>query len=291
MLVAPVQMMVTALLLAGQGTPAPADGFSFTGSRDDPSLCATKEGVTRCCGGKKSHAGCGADFLHPFMQGLARCVVQELRVGGAPPKCQGGVSESFRTLAAQGSLRGLKPGWSLHNYGLAFDACCYYKSLDCSPGNLINKVVGGVKAWKSCDKKKCVARNGIKSGLKSKEVSALATGSADFALARQKVERCYEESGIEFKEWSWGVGWKDYFDAPHFQYYPSKEAGYYAGKADRKNGSNVLLAILADCYDGDRRAFLEELYGTPSPDGFVEKWRAGCGARAYEMYIEYKGSY
>ncbi|MFH1437400.1 MAG: M15 family metallopeptidase [Pseudomonadota bacterium] len=264
----------------------------FKGAKSDPYLCVGKADEERCCG----HAGqgeCrGGDFLHPSMRPLAACLKEKLVLGGGQDKCPGGIGETFRTLSTQKSYKSLAPGWSLHNYGLALDACCYFRSHDCSPGNLINKAVGGIKTWSKGGKTRCQAVCRLDKKVSSKDVVESVTAQQDFRkVLDEQVKPCYEKAGITFARWNWGVGWKDYFDAPHFQYFPSPQAGYYVKKSQRKNGAHFFVRLLEDCYKGDRKKMLEELYAEPSPESFLRKNSEGCGKKAWSMHTEFMDSF
>ena len=264
----------------------------FKGSKFDPYMCVGKGEEERCCGHEKQGECRGSDFLHPSMRPLAACLQEKLVLGGGKDTCPGGIGETFRTLSTQKSYKSLAPGWSLHNYGLAMDACCYFRSHDCSRGNLINKAVGGIKIWKKGGKTRCQAICRLDKKVSSKDVVASVTSQQDFRkVLDDKVRPCYEKAGITFAEWSWGVGWKDYFDAPHFQYFPSPQAGYYAKKSQRKNGAHFFVRLLEDCYKGSRKQMLEELYASPSPESFLQKNSEGCGKKAWSMYTEFMDSF
>jgi hypothetical protein len=262
----------------------PAAVISFSGPKADPKICVTKGDERRCCGHTKKAQCRGSDVLHPSMKRLAACLGQALHLGGPPETCPGGIGESFRGLSLQESYTSLKPGWSLHNYGLAFDACCYYKSNDCSEDNLINKVVGGIKIWKKNGATRCQAIVKMDKSVKSKEASKMVLGSKAFGDTLPLVEACYSEAGLTFGEWSWGVGWEDYFDAPHFQYFPSERAGYYTKKSERKNGAHIMVRIYEDCFSGNRKAMLEELYASETPEQFLAAHKDGCGEKAFSFY-------
>lgn len=259
----------------------------FEGSKFDPRICVEKKGEKKCCGMTKTSMCRGADYLHPSMKPLAACLQEKLHLGGEPAKCPGGIGESFRSFSLQKSYKSLSPGWSLHNYGLAFDACCYFKSHDCSKDNLINKAVGGIKTWKKNGRTRCQAAVRMDKSMKSKAVVEQVHGLKEFSEVLPLVKECYAEAGIPFGEWNWGIGWKDYFDAPHFQYFPSNEAGFYTKKSKRKNGAHFFVRLLKDCYEGNRLNMLEELYESKTPGIFIEKHKDDCGKAAFEMYMDF----
>jgi hypothetical protein len=267
--------------------PANAGEPFFEGSKSDPRLCVMEGDEKVCCGTSAKKPCRGARFLHPVMRPLAACLADKLHLGGDKDRCPGGIGETFRGMALQDSYKSLGPGWSLHNYGLAFDACCYFKSKDCSKSNLINIAVGGIKTWKKKGETRCQAAVRMDKSVKSKEAALTVTGLKAFKETLPLVESCYEEAGLTFGKWSWGVGWKDYFDAPHFQYLPSAEAGFYKKKSDRKNGAHIFMKLHEDCYGGDRLTMLKDLYAADRPEALLEARKEGCGSQAYALYQDF----
>jgi hypothetical protein len=291
-LLAAAALILPVWLVPGEPPPSPdaqpAGGVLFRGKKSDPEACIEESGVTRCCGRPGKKPCRGAEWLHPSLRPVAACLREKLNLGGESGSCPGGIGESFRTGEAQKDMRSLAPGWSLHNYGLAFDACCYFKSHDCSAGNLINKATGGIVTWKKGEEIRCQAKLRLKKGgLGSEDVVEKIMALKEFPDVLEKVKSCYAGSEVKFAEWNWGIGWKDYFDAPHFQYFPAVKAGYYTKKKERKNGAHFFLRILKDCYGGERKVMLEELYAAKTPELFLQKNAAGCGKDAYEMYLDY----
>ncbi len=293
--------VLAALVLVGAGKdPEAGDvpsggeegaGLFFEGSKSDPRLCFM-EGEKKVCCGTAAGKGCrGARFLHPAMRPLASCLAEKLRLGGDADRCPGGIGETFRGLALQDSYKSLGPGWSLHNYGLALDACCYFKSKDCSKDNLINIAVGGIKTWKKKGETRCQAAVRMDKSVKSKEAALTVTGLEAFKETLPLVESCYAQAGITFDKWNWGVGWQDYFDAPHFQYLPSPDAGFYTKPSKRKNGAHIFIRLQEDCYPGDRRAMLRDLYAASTPEAFLESLKDGCGSRAFTLHDDFMKSF
>jgi hypothetical protein len=240
-----------------------------------------------CCGTSAKKTCSGARFLHPVMRPLAACLAEKLHLGGDEDRCPGGIGETFRGMALQESYKSLGSGWSLHNYGLALDACCYFKSKDCSKDNLINIAVGGIKTWKKNGQTRCQAAVRMDKSMKSKDAALTVTGLKEFKETLPLVESCYEEAGLTFGKWSWGVGWKDYFDAPHFQYLPSAEAGFYKKPSERRNGAHIFIRLYEDCYPGDRLTMMQELYASPTPEALLESKKQECGSRAHELYLDF----
>ncbi len=269
------------------GSASAEERIFFRGFKFDPEICAVENGVVHCCGTKKNPCR-GSKWLHPAFRPVALCIGQKLHLGGDANKCPSGIGESFRTLEVQKGARSLAPGWSLHNYGLAFDACCYFKSGDCSRSNLINVAVGEIVEWKKGGALRCqaVVRT-KKAGLTSEKIAAMVTGNDNFPVVLEMVRSCFSQAGVPFGKWNWGIGWKDYFDAPHFQYFPSPQAGYYKGSKKGNDGAKFFLALLEDCYGGNRKKMLEDLFAFRTPESFLEKKAAGCGAKAYQMYLQY----
>lgn len=259
----------------------------FSGSKYDPEICAEVNGKVKCCG--KPEEECrGSIWLHPSMRSVADCLASALNLGGNQEKCPGGIGESFRGIGWQKELRSVAAGFSSHNYGLAFDGCSYFKSMDCSKTNLINVAAGGIILWKKGEEIKCQAKLRTKKwGIPVSEIAKVVTKAPGFEEIIKKVQSCYQKSGVKFGKWNWGIGWEDYFDAPHFQYFPSHEAGYYRRKKEIKNGTHFLVEILKDCYSGDRKSMLIDLYSEKTPESFLEKKANGCGARGFLTYKNY----
>lgn len=269
--------------------PAALAGVHFKGLKADPRICVGEGEDERCCGhvkGDKQVRCRGPEFLHPAMRPLAACLVEALEVENNPDVCASGIRETFRGKGLQDGYKSVPGGYSFHNYGLAADLCSYFKSGDCSKTNLINKVVGGVVTWLKGGKLRCQAVYRKKGSGPSKDVVAKVLANPHFEAASKAVRACYEEHDVPYGTHNWGALWKDYFDAPHFQYFASPNAGYYKKKKAR-GGPHVLARLLKDCYGGDRKRMLEELYAAPDPAVFIRSSREGCGAGANALFDEY----
>ncbi len=281
-------MSVVAALVAGVAMVA---GVHFKGPAADPSICVGEGDEERCCGyltksGKEVRCK-GPEFLHPAMRPVASCLVEALDVTSNPDACAGGLRETFRGSKLQDSYTSIPGNWSFHNYGLAIDVCSYFKSGDCSTGNLLNKVLGGVITWKAGGKVRCQAayRKKGASG-SSKDVVAKVLADSHLPQFMAAVKKCYAQSDVPVGNSIWGGLWEDYFDGPHFAYLASPAAGYYK-KKKAKNGPHVFVRLLEDCYEGDRMSMLEDLYSTADPVQFIRSRKSGCGEAANELFDEY----
>jgi hypothetical protein len=278
-----------AALLIARGAPAAGADVHFKGLKSDPAICTGSGEEETCCGlvTAKGESRCrGPELLHPAMRPLATCLVETLAIQDNPEVCSSGLRETFRGRALQDGYKSIPGGWSFHNYGLAFDVCSYFKSGDCSEDNLVNKVVGGVTTWLKGGKVRCQAVYRKKGSGPSKDVVAKVLADPHYPSVLAKVKACYAKCRIPYGDSNWGVAWKDYFDAPHFQYFASASAGYYKKKKS-ETGPHVLVRILADCYAGDRKAMLEDLYATADPTEFIRSRREGCGAEANQLFDSY----
>lgn len=278
--------MVAGVVLSGGSS-----GVHFKGLKGDPMICVGQGDEEKCCGyiaKSGNEVKCkGAQFLHPAMRPVARCLVKALHVTSHPDACVDGLRETYRGKKLQDSYTSIPGNWSFHNYGLAVDLCSYFKSGDCTQENLINKVLGGVVTWTKGGQLRCQARyrQKGKSG-PSKEVVAKVMKNPHYPSTLARVKQCYAESGVPYGDSNWGVLWKDYFDGPHFQYLASTSAGFYK-KKKAKTGPHVFVQLLKDCYEGDRMGMLADLYSTEDPVQFIRSREDGCGAEANELFDEY----
>jgi hypothetical protein len=283
-------MRLAAAVVAGTMLTAGSSGVHFKGLRADPMICVGEGEAERCCGyltksGKEVKCK-GAQFLHPAMRPVAACLVDALHVGDSEV-CAGGLRETFRGKRLQDSYTSIPGNFSFHNYGLAADVCSYFKSGDCSPHNLINKVLGGLVTWKVGGEMRCQAVYRKKGASHSSaEVVAKVEANPHFAETLHAVKKCYAEAGVPYGSSNWGALWKDYFDGPHFQYFASRRAGFYQ-KKKAKSGPHVWARLLADCYDGDRMSMLADLYSTADPLEFIRSRKEGCGEAANELFETY----
>jgi hypothetical protein len=280
--------LLVAALAAPSGTSADA-GVHFKGLKSDPKICVGEGEDERCCGhlSPQGEVRCkGPEFLHPAMRPLAACLVDALDVTSHPDACDSGLRETFRTKGLQASYKSVPGGYSFHNYGLAIDVCSYFKSGDCSDANLLNKVLGGLVKWTKGGKVRCQAVYRKKGSGPSNKVAAKVMADPHYPAVIKAVRACYEEHDVPWGTSNWGALWKDYFDAPHFQYFASPSAGYYK-KKKALNGPHVLVRLLKDCYGGDRRSLLQDLYDAPDPAAFIRSREDGCGAQAAALFDSY----
>jgi len=284
--------LVISLLVAALAAPSVASadgGVHFKGLKADPKICVGEGDEERCCGhlDSQGEVRCrGPEFLHPAMRSVAACLVDALGVTSNPETCEAGLRETFRTSKLQKSYKSVPGGFSFHNYGLAIDVCSYFKSGDCSDANLLNKVLGGLIKWTKGGKVRCQAVYRKKGSGPSNQVAAKVQADPHYPAVSKAVRSCFEDSHVPWGASNWGALWKDYFDAPHFQYFASPNAGYYK-KKKALNGPHVLVRLLKDCYGGDRKSLLEDLYATPDPAAFIRAHEDGCGAGAVALFDAY----
>ncbi|MBW2262385.1 MAG: M15 family metallopeptidase [Deltaproteobacteria bacterium] len=287
-----MRLLLAFLSIAALVAPVSASadaGVHFKGLKSDPKICVGEGEDERCCGHLTAggEVRCrGPEFLHPAMRPIASCLVDALEVTNNPDVCSSGLRETFRTSKLQASYKSVPGGYSFHNYGLAVDVCSYFKSGDCSDGNLLNKVLGGLVKWTKGGKVRCQAVYRKKGSGPSNQVAAKVKANPHFASVIKAVRSCFEDSSVPYGASNWGALWKDYFDAPHFQYLASPNAGYYK-KKKALNGPHVFVRLLADCYSGDRKSLLGDLYAAPDPVAFIRSRKDGCGAAANALFDSY----